>query len=45
MFLASAAHQLCELSHVHTLITGDHIDEAQTKMIEQHGVKLVAVKF
>jgi DeoR family ulaG and ulaABCDEF operon transcriptional repressor len=42
-FNASAAHQLCDLSRVHTLITDDAIDEASVKMIEQHGVKLVIV--
>jgi DeoR family transcriptional regulator, ulaG and ulaABCDEF operon transcriptional repressor len=44
-FTASAAHQLCELSRVHTLITDDRIDEAAAKMIEQHGVKLITVGF
>jgi DeoR family transcriptional regulator, ulaG and ulaABCDEF operon transcriptional repressor len=43
-FAASAAHQLCELPRVHTLITDDRIDETAAKMIEQYGVKLVTVK-
>jgi DeoR family ulaG and ulaABCDEF operon transcriptional repressor len=43
-FSASAAHQLCELSRVHALITDDHIDDASAKMIEEHGVKLITVK-
>jgi len=44
-FAASAAHQLCELSRVHTLITDDHIDDAAAKMVEEHGVKLITVGF
>jgi DeoR family transcriptional regulator, ulaG and ulaABCDEF operon transcriptional repressor len=43
-FSASAAHQLCEMSRVHALITDDHIDDASAKMIAEHGVKLVTVK-
>ncbi len=44
-FAASAAHQLCELSRVHALITDDHIDEASAKMVEQYGVKLITVSY
>jgi DeoR family ulaG and ulaABCDEF operon transcriptional repressor len=42
-FAASAAHPLCALSRVHTLITDDHIDDASAQMVEQNGVKLIAV--
>jgi DeoR family ulaG and ulaABCDEF operon transcriptional repressor len=42
-FAASAAHQLCDLTRVHTLITDDGIDEASAKMIEENGVKLIKV--
>ena len=42
-FAASAAHQLCDLSRVHTLITDTGIDDVAAAMIEQHGVKLITV--
>jgi DeoR/GlpR family transcriptional regulator of sugar metabolism len=44
-FSASAAHQLCELSRVHTLITDSHIDDASAKMIDGAGVELITVNF
>jgi DeoR family transcriptional regulator, ulaG and ulaABCDEF operon transcriptional repressor len=40
-FSASAGHQLCELTRVHTLITDNKIDDASAKMVESHGVKLI----
>lgn len=43
-FAASAAHQLCDLARVHTLITDDGITDDSAKMIEQAGVKLIVVK-
>ncbi len=44
-FTASAAHQLCELARVHTLITDKNIDDASAKMIEAGGVELITVDF
>lgn len=40
-FAATAAHLLCELARVHTLVTDSKIDEASAKMIEKAGVKLI----
>jgi DeoR family ulaG and ulaABCDEF operon transcriptional repressor len=42
-FAASAGHQLCELTRVHTLITDTNIDDASAKMVEGAGVKLITV--
>jgi DeoR family ulaG and ulaABCDEF operon transcriptional repressor len=42
-FAASAAHQLCDLGRVHTLITDDRIDDGSAKMIQENGVKLITV--
>jgi len=42
-FSASAAHSLCELSNVDTLITDRRLDDASAKMLEQHNVKVIRV--
>lgn len=44
-FSASAAHQLCELARVHTLITDKNIDSTSAKMVEAAGVELITVDF
>ncbi len=44
-FSASAAHSLCELARVHTLITDKNIDDASAKMIQGAGVELITVDF
>lgn len=42
-FQASAAHLLCDLSRVNTLITDDKIDDASVKMLEDAGINLIRV--
>ena len=42
-FSASAAHSLCELSNVHTLITDRGLSEASAKMLESHNIKIIRV--
>lgn len=42
-FQASAGHQLCELSKIHTLITDTGIDDDSAKMIEDSGINLIRV--
>lgn len=42
-FSASAAHSLCELRNVHTLITDRRLDEAAAKMLDSHNVKVIRV--
>jgi len=44
-FAASAAHLLCDLARVHTLITDTGIDDASAKMVKAAGVELVVVDF
>jgi len=44
-FTASAAHQLCDLSRVHTLVTDNRIADTAAKMIADAGVKLIVVDF
>lgn len=42
-FEASAAHMLCELNRVHTLITDSGIDKSATAMVKAAGVELIVV--
>jgi DeoR family ulaG and ulaABCDEF operon transcriptional repressor len=42
-FANSAAHLLCDLSRIHTLITDSRISDASAKLITDHDVKLVVV--
>ncbi|MDE1938478.1 MAG: DeoR/GlpR transcriptional regulator [Alphaproteobacteria bacterium] len=42
-FQASAAHLLCELSHIHALVTDDGIDDEAAAMLERAGIKLITV--
>jgi DeoR family transcriptional regulator, ulaG and ulaABCDEF operon transcriptional repressor len=42
-FSASAAHSLCELTRVHTLITDRGIDETSLKMLKSSNIKVVRV--
>lgn len=42
-FSASAAHSVCELSRVHTLITDRGLDETSAKMLKSHGIKVIMV--
>jgi DeoR family ulaG and ulaABCDEF operon transcriptional repressor len=42
-FSASAAHSLCELSRVDTLITDRGLDETAAKMLKSHNVKVIMV--
>jgi len=42
-FSASAAHLLCDLGRVHTLITDKGVDEAAAKMVTDAGVELLVV--
>ncbi len=42
-FSASAAHQLCDLGRLHTLITDNQISEASAKMLKDAGVQLIVV--
>ena len=42
-FSSSAAHSLCELSRVHTLITDRGLDDASAKMLKSANVKVVMV--
>jgi DeoR family ulaG and ulaABCDEF operon transcriptional repressor len=42
-FSASAAHSLCELRNVHTLITDRGIDDASARMLRAHDIKVVMV--
>jgi|WetSurMetagenome_2_1015567.scaffolds.fasta_scaffold349684_1 DeoR family transcriptional regulator, ulaG and ulaABCDEF operon transcriptional repressor len=41
-FHRSPAHLICSLSFIHTVITDDRIDDASAKLLERHGVKLIA---
>lgn len=43
-FKVSAAHLLCELPKVHTLITDTGIDAESAKMIEDNGINLIRVE-
>jgi len=42
-FSASAAHSLCELARLHTVITDRGIDEASLKMLKNHNVNIIRV--
>ena len=42
-FSASAAHSLCELSRVHTLITDRGLDEASAKLLKSHDIEVITV--
>jgi DeoR family ulaG and ulaABCDEF operon transcriptional repressor len=42
-FSTSAAHSLCELSRVHTLITDRGIDETSLKMLKANNIKVIKV--
>src|SRR6185312_3840057 len=42
-FFASAAHSLCELTKLHTVITDRGIDEASLKMLKSSNVKVIMV--
>lgn len=42
-FSVSAAHSLCELSNVHTLITDRGLDDTSAKMLASHNIKVVMV--
>jgi DeoR family ulaG and ulaABCDEF operon transcriptional repressor len=42
-FSSSAAHSLCELRNVHTLITDRGIDDASTRMLQAHDIKVILV--
>ena len=42
-FAASAAHSLCELSRVHTLITDRGLDETSSKMLKSHNIDEITV--
>ncbi len=42
-FANSAAHLLCELPRLHTVITDSRISDASAKMISDNGVKLMVV--
>ncbi len=42
-FSAYAAHSVCELGNVHTLITDRGINAAAVKMLKSHNIKVIAV--
>jgi DeoR family transcriptional regulator, ulaG and ulaABCDEF operon transcriptional repressor len=42
-FSASAAHSLCELARVHTLITDRGLDEASAKMLKNNNIEIITV--
>jgi len=42
-FSAYAAHSVCELGNVHTLITDRGINAASAKMLKSHNIKVIAV--
>jgi DeoR family transcriptional regulator, ulaG and ulaABCDEF operon transcriptional repressor len=42
-FSAYAAHSVCELANVHTLITDRGINAASVKMLKSHNIKVVVV--
>lgn len=42
-FSASAAHSLCELTRVHTLITDRGLDETSAKMLKSHNIEVITV--
>lgn len=42
-FSASAAHSLCELARLHTVITDRGIDEASLKMLRSHNINIIRV--
>ena len=42
-FSASAAHSLCELTNVHTLITDRGLDDAAAKMLKRSNIKVITV--
>ena len=42
-FTASAAHSLCELNRVHTLITDRGLDAASSKMLKSHNIDVITV--
>jgi DeoR family ulaG and ulaABCDEF operon transcriptional repressor len=42
-FSVSAAHSLCELSNVHTLITDRRLEDTSAKMLASHNIKVVMV--
>jgi DeoR family transcriptional regulator, ulaG and ulaABCDEF operon transcriptional repressor len=42
-FSAYAAHSVCELANVHTLITDRGINAASVKMLKSHNIKVVIV--
>ncbi len=42
-FSASAAHSLCELTRVHTLITDRGLDEASAKMLKSNNIEVITV--
>lgn len=43
-FANSAAHLVCDLPHVHTLITDSRISDVSAKMIADHGVNLIVAE-
>jgi DeoR family transcriptional regulator, ulaG and ulaABCDEF operon transcriptional repressor len=42
-FSASAAHSVCELNRVHTLITDGGLDQASSKMLKSHNIEVITV--
>ena len=42
-FSASAAHSLCELNRVHTLITDRGLDETSAKLLKGHNIEVITV--
>jgi DeoR/GlpR family transcriptional regulator of sugar metabolism len=42
-FSAYAAHSVCELGNVHTLITDRGIDAASAKLLKSHNIKVITV--
>jgi DeoR family transcriptional regulator, ulaG and ulaABCDEF operon transcriptional repressor len=42
-FSASAAHSLCDLGNVHTLVTDRGLDEPSAKMLQSHNIRVIMV--